>query len=159
AAAGSSELPEWMLVRAPAEEDIEIMGDKPLEYKDGWLHTPSSSLKVAELQLGDKVAARIDVPSHPVLDSLRALPPFKGGRKLPDWIVASVCELHTGKVGGVVKRGRFLVQRPSGAMPERIATEAAMLQVPKERARRTVLAAILGLGLSTLMGGLLHARA
>lgn len=152
----SAELPEWLLVRSPAEEQIEIMSDKPLAYQDGWLS--NAPLQPAEYQLGTRVAARVDVNSHPALDLLRQLPWWRG-TTLPDWIVASVAELHKGKIGGVVKNGRYLVQRPAGAMPERVATTAALLITPKERAKRTVLAGFIGLVLSGLFGSAIHAWA
>lgn len=149
---------EWLLVRAPLEETVEVMSDRALSYQVGWIHCPTTALKTARFQLEDKLAARVDVPNHPVVEVLKHFPPWRDG-KLPDWVPAMCCELHTGKVGGVVKRGRFLVQRPSGAVPERLTLESAMLQSPKERARTTVLAALLGLGLSATLGFALHAWA
>lgn len=147
---------EWLLVRAPLEETVEVMSDRPLSYQIGWIHCPTTALKTTRFQLGDKLAARVDVPNHPVVELLKYFPPWRGD-KLPDWVPAMCCELHTGKIGGVVKRGRFMVQRPSGAVPERLTLEAAMLQSPKERARTTVLAALLGLGFSAALGFAIHA--
>ncbi|CAK9002093.1 unnamed protein product, partial [Durusdinium trenchii] len=112
---GSDVANGWLFVRRPTEESVEIMSDKPLEYQDGWIHLPDAPVEMAEHQLGDRLAGRVDVPDHPVTNVLKALP-FCRGQELPDWIPGSVCELHTGKVGGVLKGGRFLLQRPSGAV-------------------------------------------
>lgn len=147
---------EWLHVRSPTEEQIEIMSDKPLNYQVGWLH--KAALEAAEHQLGERVAARIDIPNHPVLDIVKKLPPWQHRGELPSWMGASVAELHPGFIGGVVRGGKFLVQRPSGAMPERIATTADLIVVPKERLRRTVIAAGLGLALSCLIGSATHLK-
>ncbi|CAL1143025.1 unnamed protein product [Cladocopium goreaui] len=112
---------------------------------------------VAAHQLGDRLAGRVDVPDHPVINLLKSLPPFKGS-PLPDWIPGSVCELHTGKVGGVLKGGRFLLQRPAGAVPERLALESEMLLTHKERRRSTAIAATLGVAFAALVGVSLHLR-
>lgn len=37
------------------------------------------------------------------------------------------------QVGGVLKGGRYLLQRPSGAVPERLALESKMLLTNKAR--------------------------
>ncbi|CAE7578891.1 unnamed protein product [Symbiodinium necroappetens] len=86
-------------------DNVEVMSERPLEYQEGWIHLPSTSLQIAEHQLGDRLAGRVDVPDHPVMNLVRKLPPW-AGHPLPDWMPASVCELHTGKVGGIV-RGRI----------------------------------------------------
>lgn len=138
---GTPEVPNWLSVRSPTEETVEIMGEKPLEYQDGWIL--ADAVELAAHQLGDRLAGRVDVPDHPVINLLKSLPPFKGS-PLPDWIPGSVCELHTGKVGGVLKGGRFLLQRPAGAVPERLALESEMLLTHKERRRSTAIAATLG---------------
>lgn len=158
AAEPSPQLPEWLLVRVPAEDSIDVMSDKPLQYQDGWVRRPE--VELAPLQLGDRVAARMEVHGHPVLNCLRQLPPWKGpdGEALPLWIRASVSELHTGKVDGVVKSGRFLVQRAAGAIPERVAGELDMFIRPKDRARQTFKAAALGLGLAAAFGLAGHTR-
>ncbi|CAK9002095.1 unnamed protein product, partial [Durusdinium trenchii] len=127
---GSDVANGWLFVRRPTEESVEIMSDKPLEYQDGWIHLPDAPVEMAEHQLGDRLAGRVDVPDHPVTNVLKALP-FCRGQELPDWIPGSVCELHTGKVGGVLKGGRFLLQRPSGAVPERLMLESSMLLTRK----------------------------
>lgn len=160
----------WLLVRSPLEDKVDVMSDKPLQYQEGWLAlVPSEGmpndgavnagpcLERAEVQLGDRVAARVNVESHPVLDVLKKLPPWQNG--LPGWMVTSVSEIYTGKIGGIVKRGRFVVQRPSGAMPERIATKAALLILPRDRARQTAVAGFIGLGISVALGTAIHAHA
>lgn len=153
---------EWLLVRSPVEDKVDIMSDMPLEYQDGWLR--HASVKRAEHQLGDRVAALTAPESHPLFEALRVLPPWRGGpctpgAPLPDWIIAAVSELHTGKIGGVVKEGRYVVQRPSGAMPARLATTHDLLLVPRDRARRTVLAGFIGLAISLAIGLAAHAGA
>mmetsp|Transcript_125908 Transcript_125908/g.350804 ORF Transcript_125908/g.350804 Transcript_125908/m.350804 type:complete len:317 (+) Transcript_125908:71-1021(+) len=148
---------EWLLVRAPLEDKVDSMSDKPLEYCTGWLHWPE--LEHAEHQLGDKVAARVDVASsHPVLGLLRRLPPWRE-KGPPAWVSASVAELYPGSVEGVAQCGRFLVQRPSGALPERLATSAQLLVPPRARLRQTALAGLAGLALSALLGAGAHVRA
>lgn len=165
----AEDVPEWLLVRSPSAEEIEIMSDKPLDYVDGWLHVDAETrraLEPAEHQLGDKIGARIDPPTHPVLDALRRLPPWrapsglvKDAKPLPKWMVASVYEIYTGKIEGSVKGGRFLVQRPSGAIPERVAHGPDLLVTPKQRWRKTLWAGLLGLTLSMLIGSCFHAKA
>lgn len=146
---------EWFLVRAPLEDEVQAMSDKPLEYRDGWLLRPA--LDRAEHQLGDSVAARIDVTTHPVVNAMKSLPPWRDSG-VPDWVHASVAELYTGKVTGVTRHGRFLVQRPSGAVPERVASEPEMLLVPKERARLTFRAGLVGFAIAVLAGTAFHGR-
>ncbi|CAK9002083.1 unnamed protein product, partial [Durusdinium trenchii] len=154
---GSDVANGWLFVRRPTEESVEIMSDKPLEYQDGWIHLPDAPVEMAEHQLGDRLAGRVDVPDHPVTNVLKALP-FCRGQELPDWIPGSVCELHTGKVGGVLKGGRFLLQRPSGAVPERLMLESSMLLTRKDRRRNTAIAAALGLVFATVVGASIHLR-
>jgi len=146
---------EWLPVRAPLEDKLEVMSEKPLEYQDGWLFEPNFEL--AEHKLGDKVTVRVDATSHPLLDTLKMLPWWKSS-DLPSWIVASVSELYNGKIHGVVKQGRFMIQRPTGSMPERLATSASMLLVSRQRARQTTYAGLLGLVLSAAFALALHAR-
>lgn len=145
----------WLLVRSPLEDKMDVMSDKPLEYQDGWIPVATEDgekmVERAELQLGQKVAARVFVETHPVLDLLKKLPPWKDG-ELPFWMRAAVAELYTGKIGGVAQRSRFVVQRPSGAMPERVAVKVDLLVLPKERARQTTLAGLLGLAISLAIG-------
>lgn len=148
---------EWLLVRFPLEDQVESMSDKPLAYQNGWLFR--ASLQRAEHQLGDKVAALVDVSStHPVLGLLRKFPWWKHSGP-PTWMASWVSELYTGKVEGVIQQERFLVQRPAGAMPERIATKTDLLVTPKARARQTATAGLVGLALSTIVGLGAHARA
>lgn len=151
----------WLLVRAPLEDKIQIMSEKPLEYQDGWLH--KAPIEDAEFQLGSKVAALVHVPEHPVLEIIKKLPPWnKDG--IPLWMKNSVAELYTGKVFGIVKKrdvddfGRFLVQRPSGSVPERVATTPDLLVGPKVRAKQTCIAGALGLVLAGVIGGGFHAK-
>lgn len=150
----------WLLVRSPLEDKLDVMSDKPLEYQDGWIPIETTEgermVERAELQLGNKVAARVFVETHPVLDLLKKLPPWKESG-LPEWMRAAVAELYTGKIGGVAKRSRFVVQRPSGAMPERVAVRVGMIIVPKDRARQTTIAGLLGLSASLLVGLGIHA--
>mmetsp|Transcript_50795 Transcript_50795/g.107793 ORF Transcript_50795/g.107793 Transcript_50795/m.107793 type:complete len:357 (-) Transcript_50795:48-1118(-) len=154
----------WLLVRAPLEDKIDVMSEKPLEYQDGWIAVMPPAreeglpelLERAELQLGDKVAARVHVETHPVLDNLKKLPFFKDG--LPSWMPVSVAEIYTGRIGGVAVRGRYIVQRPPGAMPERIAALPERIVLPKARAKQTTIAGLLGLGLSLAIGVVLHMR-
>lgn len=145
----------WRYVRNPIEDNIDAMSDKPLSYQDGWVQC--SSLEMAEYQIGDKVAVRFEVQSHPVLDVLKRMPPWKE-TSLPPWMAASVAEMCTGKVAGVVKSGRFLVQRPSGAIPERVATRAQFVVLPKDRWRQTAFAGAVGMAISLAFGLALHAR-
>merc|ERR1712151_24361 len=77
--------------------------------------------------------------------------------ELPTWLLSSVSEFHTGKIEGVVKEGRYLLQRPSGAIPERLALTPDFLLPPKARARKTGVAAILGLAIACVMGTVNHA--
>lgn len=145
---------EWILVRSPLEDRVAGMSETPLQYLDGWLH--NAQLERTDVQLGDKVAARVSPDSHPCYDVLRQLPAYRGDASLPAWIVGSVSEHHTGKVGGVLRNGHFLVQRPSGAIPERIGGPRTMLLKPKERKRITGKAAIIGFLLSTTLGVSAH---
>lgn len=146
---------EWRLVRSPVEQNIDVMSDKPLEFLDGWVQC--SALELAEHQIGDKVTVRFEVGSHPVLDLLKKVPPWKGA-PLPPWMAACVAEMATGKIGGVVKNGRFLVQRPAGAVPERVATSSELVVLPKDRWRQTAKAGVVGLAISLVFGTILHAR-
>ena len=76
----------------------------------------------------------MDVPDHPVINLLESLP-FIRGRKLPDWVPGSVCELHTGKARAVEtgrrpSGGRGLEERPLfAATAERRSARAAGLGV------------------------------
>ncbi|CAK9002089.1 unnamed protein product, partial [Durusdinium trenchii] len=135
---GSDVANGWLFVRRPTEDMVR-------------------AVEMAEHQLGDRLAGRVDVPDHPVTNVLKALP-FCRGQELPDWIPGSVCELHTGKVGGVLKGGRFLLQRPSGAVPERLMLESSMLLTRKDRRRNTAIAAALGLVFATVVGASIHLR-
>jgi len=175
----------WLLVRSPLEDRIDVMSDKPLEYQDGWLAVAAPALEAdfgtaspapapaeeaggaaalalekllvpTDVQMGERVAARVLLETHPVLDALKKLPLFKDG--LPNWMPVSVAELYAGRIAGVAKRGRFILQRPSGAMPERVASVPEKLIRPKARMRQTTIAGILGLGLSLVLGLGLHAR-
>jgi len=146
---------EWLLVRRSLEDDnIDVMSDSPLRYQDGWLH--HADLSVTEHQIGDRVTARTQFPEHPLLDLAKALPHWKGNA--PGWLYASVAEMHTGKIGGILQGGRYLVQRPSGAIPERIAQEPELLITPRERAKRTTIAGLLGFLVATTVGTCAHAR-
>lgn len=146
----------WLWVQSPTEETVEIMSEKPLEYEEGWIHVPDAGLEVATHQLGDRLTGRVDVPDHPVTNLVKQLPFFQG--PLPDWIPHSVCELHDGKVGGVLKGGRFLLQRPSGAVPERLVLEGNLLLTRKERRKHTAWAATLGVAFAGLVGLGFHTR-
>mmetsp|Transcript_9971 Transcript_9971/g.22267 ORF Transcript_9971/g.22267 Transcript_9971/m.22267 type:complete len:307 (-) Transcript_9971:70-990(-) len=150
---------DWLLVRAPMEDEVNAMSDKPLLYQDGWLH--GATLEAAEHQLGDKVAARIDPEAHPVVEALKTVLRWQGkpDASPPSWFIASVAELYTGKVAGVVRKGRFLVQRPSGAVPERVTMPPELLIVPRDRARKTALAGLLGFAFAASLGTSLHAIA
>lgn len=167
----------WLLVRAPLEDKLDVMSEKPLEYQDGWLAvgpvaeqsgeqeisesdavaashaSPSSCLEKAELQLGQKVAALVIPETHPVLQTLEKLF-YKDG--CPQWMKNSVAELYTGKISGAAQRGRYVLQRPSGAMPERIATAYAKFLLPRGRFKKTAVAGILGFFLSIAIGGGMH---
>eukprot|EP00929_Paragymnodinium_shiwhaense_P014712 TRINITY_DN122666_c0_g1_i1.p1 TRINITY_DN122666_c0_g1~~TRINITY_DN122666_c0_g1_i1.p1 ORF type:complete len:345 (+),score=60.37 TRINITY_DN122666_c0_g1_i1:58-1092(+) len=150
---------EWLLVRSPLEDDVELMSDKPLAYQDGWLH--DADVKKTSFQLGDTVTARTESDIHPAFEAMRLVPPWRpgaagGGAPIPDWIRRSVNELYNGKVAGVTKNGRFLVQRPAGAMPERVVTTADFLYTPKERKRRAIAAGIIGLAVSAVIGVSVH---
>jgi hypothetical protein len=148
---------EWLLVRSPAEEAIDSMSDKPLTYQTGWLHRPE--LVSAEHQLGDQVVVQVDVSSaHPVLGLLRTILSWRGG-VMPQWIKASVSELHAGKIGGLVKNGRFLVQRPNGAMPERMAARHEALLLPRSHKKQAASAGLVGLVLSVFIGTAAHGYA
>merc|ERR1712216_752755 len=104
---------------------------------------------------GDKVAARVESTTHPVLEFMRFLPMWREA-PLPKLMLEAVSEFHTGKIGGVVKKGRFLVQRPSGAIPERIAAEVEFLLVPRQRKRRTALSAFIGMVSALCLGTAMH---
>merc|ERR1712217_926514 len=54
--------------------------------------------------------------------------------------------------------GRFLLQRPSGAIPERLALTTEFLVPPRDRKRYTGIAALIGLGISVIIGVGAHAR-
>lgn len=170
----------WLLVRAPQEDRLDVMSDKPLAYKDGWIalgpvadgsaeqvisdsdavSTSSATadmrsiVEPAELQLGQKVAALVIPETHPVLQNLKKLPMYKDG--LPEWMKNCVAELYTGRISGVAMRGRFVLQRPSGAMPERIATAYAKFLLPRRRFKKTAVAGILGFFLSIAIGTSIH---
>lgn len=146
---------EWVLVRTPLEDNIDIMSDKPLEYQDGWMHYPS--LELSKHQVGDKIAARVEAMSHPLLLALKRIPPWRNA-SLPNILVEAVSEFHTGKIGGVVKRGRFMVQRPSGAIPERIATKDSFLFTPRQRQKRTFVSVYIGLVWACILASVLHMR-
>lgn len=148
---------EWLLVRSPGEEAIDSMSDKPLAYQTGWLHQPE--LDSAEHQLGDKVVVQVDTSSaHPVLGLLRTMLSW-WGREMPPWIKATVSELHAGKIGGLVKNGRFLVQRPCGAMPERMAARPEAIMHPSSHKKQAALAGSVGLVLSVFIGTAAHGYA
>jgi len=164
----------WLLVRVPLEDRLDVMSDKPLSYQDGWVAIgPDSSgeqgisdsgavanateskatLVPAELQLNQKVAAIVTPETHPVLQALEKYI-YKEG--VPQWMKTSVAELYTGRIAGVAIRGRFVLQRPSGAMPERIATAYAKFLLPRRRFKRTAVAGIIGFFLSISIGCGLH---
>lgn len=178
----------WLLVRSSLEDKIDVMSDKPLEYQDGWLaiappatdavaaaerasadggeaaedgqpQSPAGPLlERTALQLGDKVAARVHPESHPVLGLLKKVPHWRDNG-LPSWMRIAVAEIYAGRVGGVVQRGRFLIQRPSGAMPERVAVKDERIVVPRERAKETAICGLIGLAASLVIGSIVHARA
>lgn len=152
--AGEASPREWLLVRAPLEEHVDMMSDKPLQYRDGWLHR--AAFRRAPHQLGDKVAALAECESHPFYDAMRLVPPWRGGAPIPPWLVDSLSELQTGKVGGVAMRGRFVVQRPSGAIPERAVAVEARIMTRKQRGRYATLAGALGLLFSSALGVASH---
>lgn len=145
---------QWILVRRSLEDRVDSMSEKPLEYEDGWLF--GATLEKAPHQLGDKVAARIKHDEHPAFQILRAVPPWRNGRPVPQWFETAVLDLNAGKIGGVMQRSRFLVQRPSGAIPERVAVESDLIVVPRQKAKQAVLWGILGFVGSCILAGLLH---
>lgn len=150
---------EWLLVRTSNQSQVNSMGEDPLTYVDGWVQW--ASFDVAPHQLGDRVAACVDVPEHPVLGLIEKLPPFKSEGKagLPRWMHASVCEYHVGKVQSVVQGGRLLIQRPSGAVPERIATTPDLLLVSRARFKKACFSGFIGFIGATAIGVVLHLSA
>jgi len=147
--------PEWVLVRRPLESDIEVMSEKPLLYEAGWLK--DAKIQHADFQLGEKVSVKVETLSHIVLDMARKVPFWKTA--LPWWLTESLAEVHSGKVAGVVQQGRFMVQRPSGAIPERMAVEAKVIMRRRQLAKRTLAGAVVGAVVATALGFLGHSFA
>lgn len=145
---------EWILVRRSLEDRVDSMSEKPLEYEDGWLR--GASVEKAPHQLGDKVAARIEHDEHPAFQLVRLVPPFRNGRPIPKWFETAVLDLNAGKIGGVAQRGRFVVQRPSGAIPERVAVTQDLVVVPRQKAKDAVLWGIIGFVAACFLATGLH---
>jgi len=147
--------PEWVLVRRPLENDIEVMSDKPLLYEAGWLQ--NAQIERAEYQLGEKVCVKVEARSHILLDMARKMPIWKTA--LPGWLTESLAEVYSGKVAGVVQQGRFMIQRPSGAIPERFALEDNFIMRRRQVAKRTLAGVAMGAVVATALGFLGHSLA
>jgi len=141
--------PEWLLVRRPLEDNIEVMSDKPLLYEAGWIHNPK--LERAKFQLGENVSVRVDQNSLFALEMARKMP-FWSADALPAWLTSSFAEVNGGKIAGIVQQDRFMVQRPSGAIPERLAVEADVIMRRRQLAKRTAVGALVGALAATALG-------
>lgn len=132
----------WIFVHVPKDTEIKSMSDVPLTYEDGWLKR--NLLVETPWKTGERAAVTApDPPEHPFFYMLRVLPQWRDG--VPKWLHNTCAEHFPGKVYGTMVGGEIVVQRPSGAIPERLAAPYLELLRPRDRAK--IVAKSTGLGL------------
>lgn len=140
----------WVFVQVPKDTAVKAMSDEPLTYEDGWLR--QNALGEIPWKMGERAAVTApDPPEHPALSVFRIYPQWRDG--IPRWLSHTCAEHFPGKVYGCIVGGEIVVQRPGGAIPERLSAVYADLLRPKDRAKIVAKSTALGLlGAALAMG-------